>query len=202
MSIVWNFFKEKEEERRLAVCSLCNAEFAKGPVNSLPKTWNTSNLQDHLKRNHREAYEAYEPEHKRKKLEREVDRPTPGSQKNRMQQASIDEMFPGGKKKWKNDDPRATRINQKLIQLIAMDNQPFSIVEDDGFIEYSAALNPLYSLPSRTKATEMLEPEYDRVQGTIQKEVDTADFINFTSDLWTEDTTRMAFISLTGDGNN
>jgi len=60
----------------------------------------------------------------------------------------------------------------------------------------------LYSLPGRTKATEMLEPEYDRVRGIIQKEVDSASFINFTSDLWTEDTTRMAFISLTGDGNN
>ena len=42
-----------------------------------------------------------------------------------------------------------------------MDNQPFSIVEDDGFIAYSAALNPQYSMPSRPEVSEMLVPEYD-----------------------------------------
>ena len=76
-----------------------------------------------------------------------------------------------------------------------MDNQSFSIVEDDGFIAYSAALNPQYSMPGRMEVSEMLVPEYDRVRAIIQAKLDTAAIVNFTSDLWTEDTTRATFIS-------
>ena len=72
------------------------------------------------------------------------------------------------------DDSRAKPINQKLIQMVGTDNQPFTIAEDDGFIAYSAALNPLYTVPERTMLSEMLHPEYQRVRNIIQSEVDTA----------------------------
>ena len=196
-SIIWHFFKEKEGDPRIAICQLCNATITREKVGAERKTWNTTNMLNHVRGEHKDSYEAQKPDHEKKQKEREIENPTPGGQKSRFQQAIIKSLY-AGKKKWTVDDSRAKPINQKLIQLVVMDNQPFTIAEDDGFIAYSAALNPLYTVPGRTMLSEMLNQEYQRVRDIIQSEVDTAASINFTSDLWTEDTTRASFISLSG----
>ncbi|VFQ75253.1 unnamed protein product [Cuscuta campestris] len=36
-----------------------------------------------------------------------------------------------------------------LARMCIKDNRPFSIVEDEGFVEYSSTLNPKFKLPSR-----------------------------------------------------
>ena len=182
----------------MSVCQLCSTEVARGPIGSTAKSWTTRNLLNHLEGHHQHDLAAAKPEHEKERLAKQYENPTPGFQKSRFQQAALADCMPG-KKAWAVDDSRAKRINQKLIQMIVMDNQPFSIAEDDGFIAYSAALNPQYTMPIRTEVSEMLCPEYDRVREIIQGKINTAAFINFTSDLWTEDTTRAAFISLSGD---
>ena len=153
----------------MSVCELCptDTEVARGPAGSTAKSWNTRNLLNHLETHHKHELAAEKPVHEKERLTKQYENPTPGFQKNRLQQAALEDCMPG-KKAWAVDDNRAKRINQKLIQMIVMDNQPFSIMEDDGFIAYSAALNPQYSMPGRTEVSEMLVPEYDRVRAMIQ----------------------------------
>jgi hypothetical protein len=49
-------------------------------------------------------------------------------------------------------------IDDKLLQMITSDFQPFSIIEDMGFQAYSKALNPSYTLPSRKFVSQTLLP--------------------------------------------
>ena len=44
-------------------------------------------------------------------------------------------------KLWVINNLKAFNINKKIINMIAMDNQPFSIVDDHGFMKILAKLN-------------------------------------------------------------
>ena len=46
---------------------------------------------------------------------------------------------------WNINDPRACIIHKKLAEMIAIDSQPVSIVEDVGFINFVKTLEPCYN---------------------------------------------------------
>lgn len=54
-----------------------------------------------------------------------------------------------------------------LVRLIYKDYQPFSIVDDEGFVAYSKGLNPNYELPSRPVLTEKLLYEKYNLVSTV-----------------------------------
>ena len=56
-------------------------------------------------------------------------------------QLSLSQAFERNKK-LEICDSRAVSINRKILQMMAMDNQPFSLVEDKGFKELIAHLSP------------------------------------------------------------
>ena len=49
---------------------------------------------------------------------------------------------------WDINDPRAQRIHWRVTEMIALDSQPFSLVDDPGFTRLVHELEPRYSLPS------------------------------------------------------
>ena len=56
-----------------------------------------------------------------------------------MKQATMDDFKP--LKVWENDQ-RAIKINEKIINMTAVDNQPLSIVNNQGMIDNLAHLDP------------------------------------------------------------
>lgn len=50
-----------------------------------------------------------------------------------------------------------------LAQLIYKDFQPFSVVEDPGFIAYTKGLNPSYQIMGRKALTELIPVKYEEV---------------------------------------
>jgi hypothetical protein len=85
--------------------------------------------------------------------------------------------------------------------MMALDNQPFSMVEDDGFIDLMAHLQPHYMLPSqRYFADKMLPEVYKEIRTIVQDELaqPDGDYISFTSDIWTCSVSKETFISLSG----
>ena len=84
------------------------------------------------------------------------------------------------------------------MNMIAMDNQPFSIVEDQGFIELLAELEPRYVIPSTKFFNETMLPQaYDSLKLKISKELSNASSLSFTSDMWKNSKTNESYISLT-----
>lgn len=50
-------------------------------------------------------------------------------------------------------------IDSALVRMVALDFQPMSIVQDEGFIQYSKTLNQDYTLPSRKTLSDVLIQE-------------------------------------------
>ena len=51
-------------------------------------------------------------------------------------------------KVWDINDPRAQLVHRRIAEMMALDCQPFSIVQDDGFTRLLKTLEPRYSIPS------------------------------------------------------
>ena len=104
------------------------------------------------------------------------------------------------KRYWEINDPRAKSITQKIMNMIAVDNQPFSISEDKSFIDLIAYLQPRYLIPSRRYFSDVMLPQtYDAMKAVITAEISpsNATYVSFTSDIWACDHSNESFLSLT-----
>ena len=108
------------------------------------------------------------------------------------------EGFMQSKKLYDINDKRALAISERIARMIALDLQPFSIVEDRGFKELVLYFDPRYTMPSRKYFSETVIPGmYDRCRARVQDMITDQDFLSVTSDIWTS-RAKDAYISLTG----
>ena len=74
-----------------------------------------------------------------------------------------------------------------IEEMIAIDNQPISIVENAGFHRLMGKAEARYSMPGRNFMISNIIPViYTTVRDTVQREVDLAEHVSFTTDIWTE----------------
>ena len=75
-----------------------------------------------------------------------------------------------------------------LLKFVVTGLHPFRIVEESGFVELLAKLDPRYTLPSRkTLSTTLLDKKYDEIQEKIKKEffqLEKGATIGITTDGW------------------
>lgn len=78
-------------------------------------------------------------------------------------------------------------IDEKLLLLFIKDFQPFSIVEDKGFREYTNALNPAYHPPTRQHISNTLIPTlYEKTLNKMRNiDLKNIPSLSLTTDLWT-----------------
>lgn len=94
-------------------------------------------------------------------------------------------------------ETRVSAINRKLVKMITKDYQPVSIVENEGFQEYSHEMQPLYKLPSRkTLTNDMLPKIYRESADNLRSVLQNVDYCAITSDIWTSDSNR-AYLTAT-----
>ena len=92
-------------------------------------------------------------------------------------------------------------IHEKVMNMIAIDNQPFSIAEDQGFIELLAHIQPRYMLPSCRYFSDVMVPKtYQEIKARMSSQLDevNATHISFTSDIWTSNHSVESFVLLMG----
>jgi len=95
------------------------------------------------------------------------------------------------------DPLRQKKVDEDLARMIALDLQPFSIVEDRGFKAFTKALNPSYILPSRQTLSKTIIPEmFSKVREQIMDKVGKASAVCLTTDCWTSRAT-CGFMSVT-----
>ena len=123
-SPIWEYF-QLMEDTKYASCKSCDKLISWGGDST--KVYNTTNLVNHLKSAHDEAYKEYQrkcTEHleneKKKKQEKKV---------STTKQLSLTEVQDRGCK-WDISDVRAQRVHKFVMEMIALDNQPFSLVAD------------------------------------------------------------------------
>lgn len=118
--------------------------------------------------------------------------------KSNSTQSDIVEYF-ATKNVWDINSNKAKEYHKLIGEMIAVDNQPFSIVNDMGFKHLIAKAVPKYKMPSENYFKETVLPNiYEQCKGTLQKIIEArSGKISFTTDIWTSNSNK-AFISLTG----
>lgn len=114
-----------DEDTRYAVCNECKTSVARSGKST--KTFNTTNLLYHLQTKHTEAYSLYATQKAAKESQKEkIETPT-------SNQMSLDSSFQSCHV-WDINDSRSIRIHKKIVEFIALDCQPLSVVSNVGSV--------------------------------------------------------------------
>lgn len=174
-SAVWDYFSRKSS--LAAECKAC------GQVLQTPSS-TTTPLHNHLKQ-----HPALFSELKSRGSER--DRPAC--------QPTLSDVV---KRKQPLPPQKTAALTRKIAEMIALDMQPYSIVEDKGFKAVIQEAVPGYNLPSRTTFSRDVVPRlYDDTRRQVKRELEHAfdggtNTIAFTADMWTSRSNH-SFLSLT-----
>ncbi|XP_078800180.1 E3 SUMO-protein ligase ZBED1-like [Oryzias latipes] len=80
---------------------------------------------------------------------------------------------------------RKQELDSALVDMIVMDAQPFSIVEDKGFKAFVNLLDPSYIIPNRKALRTMVEEKYKAKKEKALDVVSRASAVSLTADMWT-----------------
>ena len=166
-SFVRAWFHVEEKSDSAAQCLICGSKIKSGREEKGQKSFSTSPLHTHMKTHYQEEYK------KGKKESEMVSSSTLSSQAQPKEKklAAMKKQFSlennlTSKKIWDINDSHSRTIHKKIIKMMALDNQPFTMVEDDGFIDLMAHLLPHYML-----ANKMLPEVYKELRTIAEDEL-------------------------------
>lgn len=193
-SRIWAFYDEIEDDKTKVKCTLCNCLISRSGVG---RKASTTAMLNHVKIKHTEESKDLENETLREiSQNREPAASTSSSQSNatKIQQT----LFESFTTKWDTTDSRAKEIHKAVAEMIAVDNQPISMLENNGFQRLIHTLKPKYQIPSRKYMSEVIIPEvYTKVKNVIRAEIAKAKAISITTDIWTCMNNLLGFLSYT-----
>ena len=194
---MWDFFKVLENNVSKAQCILCTqSKVVVSRVGTKPKQFTTTNLRNHIRNKHPLEFQALSVKDEEKALKR-TDVVAEQHGENQMAiQTSFDKA-----RVWDINSGPAKEITRLIGEMMALDNQPFLMVEDMGFHRLMRHLGPSYPLPSRFHFSEKVKPDlYERAKKAIADKLKNLDEnnpnISYTTDIWTCKHTNDSYISL------
>ncbi|XP_033221178.1 zinc finger BED domain-containing protein 4-like [Belonocnema kinseyi] len=99
---------------------------------------------------------------------------------------------------WGINHAEAVRLHYVIGELIALDNEPLSVVEKRGFRRLMSKTAPQYKIPCRKYfSTKILPDRFKRVKEAVKLVLSEVQWISLTSDIWSCSGTYYSFISLT-----
>ena len=150
------------------VIYICQISISRGGKNT--KTFNTTNIVQHLKSKHIDEFKKYQRAQSGKIAEQQTN-----NTKQLTLEAAEDRV-----KLWNYSDPQAQRITHHIGEIVALDCQPLSIVEDTGFLRLMKGMEPRYVVPSRKYITDVILPQImNGVASEVKKELSSAQWYSF-----------------------
>lgn len=190
-AVVWDYFNINDESDKFASCAVCKDRVSRG--GSCVKSFNTTNLIDHLKKKHPGDYTDYEEKKKIRELKQKEKR----KEQTAFRQLTMIEAE-AKVKVWDINDPHAMRIHKLVGEMIATDNQPFSVVQDTGFNRLIKTLEPRYVLPSRKYFSESIVPDIkEKINAKLAEMLVDVPYLSLTTDIWSSSSAQESLISLT-----
>ncbi|XP_071579577.1 zinc finger BED domain-containing protein 4-like [Temnothorax nylanderi] len=179
VSVVWDFFKKIDKNSAQCKAKECLK------ILSTP-TSTTSTLKRHLKMHPEENKKMLELEEEKKKLKLKRQA---SNKNNVLIQSSLPNIFQKNTSYLKTSSKKM-KLDEAVGKMIALDFQPYSIVEDRGFRELTYELDPRYTLPSRSKVARNIVPNlYEKAKTSIKEMIDkdklNVESLCFMTDLWT-----------------
>ena len=149
-AVIRGYYTLDFEEIKFALCYSCGDKISRRGNSA--KSYNTTNLVNHIKKKHPQVFSEFT---EKQQLENQNEK---GKYKSSLKQTTLlearDQVKP-----WDINESRAQLIHCRVVEMIALDSQPFSVVEDVGFIRFITALEPRYSLLSRQYLTSKVLPK-------------------------------------------
>ena len=181
-SCIWSFFSICSIDESKAICGTCGERISRG--GKCAKTYTTTNLKKHLHSRHRLQFEEFEQQEEAKAAEKANKPSGSGQSRPSHRQVSL-ELVVEKHQQFGFDHPKSREINKLIAELIAVDNQPFSIVDDVGFMLLLNRLEPRYKLPSRRYFSETLIPNvFDKLKLLVAELVQAQQYVSCTTDIW------------------
>jgi hypothetical protein len=190
-SLIWKYFEVCGTDESKATCKLCKNVISRG--GSAAKNYTTSPLNNHLSYRHPDDYQHVI---KQRSLA-QVSTSGPCSSGATSTQVTLEQLA-RKRKAWDIDSAEAPRVHEAIGRMIALDVQPYAVVENRGFKRLVEVLEPRYVMPSRKFFSEKVIPEmYDSARANVQTAIDEAKSVCLTTDTWTSTHTTESFMSLT-----
>ncbi|KAM7114236.1 zinc finger BED domain-containing protein 4 isoform 2-T9 [Molossus nigricans] len=187
-SKLWNHFSVCSTDPTKVMCLHCGRTISRGKK---PTNLGTSCLLRHLQRFHGSV------------LKTDVPKTTvpcsPGSRVPLSAELSGASSFVDTDEKFYDSHPVAKKITSLIAEMIALDLQPYSFVDNVGFNRLLEYLKPQYSLPSPSYFSRTAIPGmYDNVKQIIMSHLKEAEsgVVHFTSGIWMSNQTR-EYLTLT-----
>lgn len=176
-SVVWEFFKIDNDNESFAKCNNCNKSVSRGGNDR--NSYGLNNLRKHLKTTHPALHNDLCNKEKVKETEKQSTAVKP---KQQGTQSTLESSFI---KIWDINCSQSQEIIYAIAEFICTDMQPVSVVEDVGFNRLLKRLQSKFKCPSRRYFTEKIIPDiFERVTSIIKNEINGAESISFTSDIW------------------
>ena len=189
-SPIWAHFGICDDDKSKALCKICGERIPRGGKS--PKSFNTTNLRRHLHHHPEENMKLVVAENAEK--ERQQAQYLAHSSMASTCQTTVAQCFER-QKPYNMDNPHCKEITNTIARMLALDFQPFSMVEDEGFKRLLQVLDPHYHIPSRKHFSEVVIPKiYQEMK--VKACIDPIPFLAFTTDCWTSRAID-SFISLT-----
>ncbi|XP_004438053.1 PREDICTED: zinc finger BED domain-containing protein 4 [Ceratotherium simum simum] len=187
-SKLWNHFSICSADPTKVVCLHCGRTISRGKK---PSNLGTSCLLRHLQRFHSSVLKTDVPETALPS--------SPGVHVPLSTELSGASSFDDTNEKFYDSHPVAKKITSLIAEMIALDLQPYSFVDNVGFNRLLEYLKPQYSLPSPSYFSRTAIPGmYDNVKQIIMSHLKEAEsgVVHFTSGIWMSNQTR-EYLTLT-----
>lgn len=187
-SKLWNHFSVCSADPTKVVCLHCGRTISRGKK---PTNLGTSCLLRHLQRFHGSVLKTDVP--------KTVLPSSPGVSVPLSAELSGASSFDDTDEKLYDSHPVAKKITSLIAEMIALDLQPYSFVDNVGFNRLLEYLKPQYSLPSPSYFSRTAIPGmYDNVKQIIMSHLKEAEsgVVHFTSGIWMSNQTR-EYLTLT-----
>ncbi|XP_005101836.1 zinc finger BED domain-containing protein 4-like [Aplysia californica] len=152
----------------------------------------TSNLVRHVKTKHPIEFETEEESNKRKLQVSRREESTLAITDSTATTSTAPQVQPTLQQtvertaKYKPDSVRKRQLDEHILDLILLDMQPLSVVEQKGFRKLINALDPKYEIISRKRLTSQLLPSrYQEEKDKLICELKAVNDVAVTSDCWT-----------------
>ncbi|XP_054261417.1 zinc finger BED domain-containing protein 4-like [Macrosteles quadrilineatus] len=179
IAVVWKYFQRSGLNPAEGKCNKC------GDVLKL-KTGSTTSMIRHLEGKHPDIYKEYINEQKQSENKKLTKQP----KLSYFKQPKINDLLTSGEK-WPPHHPKAKLITNSITRWMAKSLHPYSLVQEEGFVDLMKLVEPKYKVPCRTTFSRSLIPElYLSTKNRVEEDIKTnlekgLNSVAISSDLWT-----------------
>ena len=100
-------------------------------------------------------------------------------------------------KAWDINDLKAECIHRKIAEMMVLDYQPLSVINDAGFTSLLQMIKPRYKMPSRKYFTDNVLPKVkENIDKKLARLLKDVEFLSLTIDIWSTSLSNESLISM------